>query len=103
MILLKCAGSSGQVAFAAATIDGHDAPARSYDVIDGFLAIDHEDTYIATHDANELCSGAHPAFRLATADEQDAYAAKQKKTKNLREKAQPTTEAPAPPIPPKGG
>lgn len=89
MIVLKCAGSAGQASFPEATIDGHHAPARCYEVEDGFLVIDAEDSYVATHDANELCGGAHPAFRLATPDEQNAYAARAKRAKNLREASGP--------------
>jgi hypothetical protein len=86
MILLYSeAGSSGEIALPAGIIEGRSAEARRYSIVEHFCAVEAGDELITSRDAEELI--AHHSFRLASADEQDAYAAKQKKAKRVQERA----------------
>lgn len=85
MILLYCANTPGQVAFPYRRVDGRDAPACQYDIIDHLVAIDAGDDIVTAHDAEELCR--HHGFRLATPAEQDAYHASQRGASAIHEVA----------------
>lgn len=92
MILLRCSGTNGQIALPSEEVEGLPAPARTYDIVDGWLTIDALHDLITAHDAQSIC--VMPGFRLATLDEQNEYTGKSRKSKTVKEaaSAQPVLE-----------
>lgn len=91
MILLRASGTTGQVALQMEEVEGLPAPARSYDIVDGWLAVDASHDLITAHDAQHIC--AMPGFRLATPDEQNEYSGKSRKSRSVKESAPTTTDS----------
>lgn len=88
MILLYSEQEHGQAHFIEAQIEGFGAPARRYALLNHFMVVDGGQTVagieaIARHDAEELI--AHGIYRLATPEEQNAYAAAQRKATSVEE------------------
>lgn len=84
MILLYHDDShSGQVVLSEGRVAGEHTRARIYQHDGHFLAVDGADHLIA-HDVAEILR--IPGYRVATASEQQAYAAQQKKASSLTEK-----------------
>ena len=85
MILLYSEGSHGSAVLPASLIEGRSVEERRYQLADHFMEVEADDPVVTAHDAEELCG--HAGFRLATAEEQDAYTASKKKSKSVRERA----------------
>ena len=96
MILLHCEGSHGSAVLPASLVEGRSAEERRYQIADHFMEVEAGDEVVTAHDAEELCG--HAGFRLATAEEQDAYTASKKKKTSVRERAAAATPAAAPAI-----
>ncbi len=88
MILLYSEQEHGQAHFIEAQIEGFGAPARRYTLLNHLMVVDGGQAVagaeiIARHDAEELI--AHGIYRLARPEEQNAYAAAQRKATSIEE------------------
>jgi hypothetical protein len=84
-VLIKCAGTSGQVALPHKIVEGKTMPERRYEIVDGFVTVDDDDPAIIAHDVNEITS--MRGFSLASASEQEATTSSKRKTSSIKEKS----------------
>ncbi len=90
MILVYSEGATGSVALQPGLIEGLEAPARTYPIVDHVVAVEAWHPVITAADAEEICR--LTGFRLATPDEQDAYTGAKRK-KNMLKEQQPSADS----------
>ena len=83
MILLYHEGESGQVGLKEGLVEGFPVLARRYDIVEHFIAVDVTPDAVAKHDAEDILQ--LPGVRLATAKEQNQYAARVKAASAISE------------------
>lgn len=89
MILLTCDDDSGQIALPAGCVDGIAVGERRYAIAHHFVEVDGAGyDRVAVVDAQELCQQTH--LRLATPEEQNAFAAAQQADGLVREEQEAT-------------
>lgn len=91
MILIYADGSSGQIALSSQLIEGFQAEARTYNIVDHWVEVDGggNDT-VAVFDADEICR--MKGYRMALPIEQNEYTKSKRKSGKLTEKAVGTSD-----------
>jgi hypothetical protein len=82
-ILIKCENASGQVAIASGLVEGCHTEQRIYDIVDGFVTVEHDDPVVVNHDADEILK--MEGFSIASPSDQEASTSSKRKSSKIKE------------------